>query len=379
MFQQKEHFGVGSIVKLKDILSQNEAKNIFLIRGKKSYEVSGIKKIIEALLKEYNVTEFYNFEPNPKIEDIVRGIDEFKKSDIDFVIGVGGGSVIDMAKAISALGVQSDEPEKYIKNKKEIKNRGKKLIAIPTTAGTGSEATHFAVVYINKTKYSLKHKYLLPNYAIIDPQFTFSLPKRITASTGMDALSQAIESYWCINSNKESKKYAEEAIKLIMKNLPLAVNKSEQSARVEMSKAANLAGKAINITQTTACHAISYPITSYFNIPHGHAVSLTLGSMLVYNSNVSVKDVLDKRGINYIKETMDSLIKIIGATDEYMAKEIINNLMREISLEIRLDELNINKNDIELIIKNGFNPDRVKNNPRLLTKENLRKILNDLR
>lgn len=379
MMFQKEYFGIGSISNLKNILLENQAKRIFLVRGKRSHEISGAGKVLDSLLKKYEQVDFYDFEANPKIEDIKKGISKIKIFDPDVVIAVGGGSVIDMAKSINILSAQDDDSEKYIKKEKDILNQGKKLIAIPTTAGSGSEATHFAVVYINKTKYSLKHEYILPDYTILDPQFTFSLPNKIAASTGMDALSQAVESYWCVNSNEESKKYAAEAIKLIMFNLSKAVNKGDSQAKEAMSKAANLAGKAINITQTTACHAISYPITSYFNVPHGHAAALTLGSMLVYNNNVTEEDIMDKRGVDYAKKIMRELIEILGGIDEDGVKRIINSLMIDIGLETKLSSIGIDDQGLEIIIREGFNPDRVKNNLRLLNEKNLRKILNDIR
>ncbi|MEK6826697.1 MAG: iron-containing alcohol dehydrogenase, partial [Nanoarchaeota archaeon] len=174
--------------------------------------------------------------------------------------------------------------------------------------------------------------------------------------------------------------YARQAIKIIMKNLASSVNNPTEETREAMAIAAHLTGKAINISKTTASHAISYPITSYFNVPHGHAVALTLAKMLVYNSQVTEEDVLDKRGVAYVKETVNEIAKLMGAeTIEEASKKIIN-LMKEIGLKVKLGELGIKTDeDVELIIKNGFNPDRVKNNPKKLTEDNLRKILKEIR
>ncbi len=221
---------------------------------------------------------------------------------------------------------------------------------------------------------------MLPNYAIVDPQFIISLPKDVAASTGMDALAQAIESYWSIHSTDESKKFSKMAIKLIIKNLSIAVNKSSEKSIAAMAKAAHLAGKAINITKTTACHAISYPVTSYFDVPHGHAVALTLASMLVYNSQVTEEDLLDKRGIGYVKKTIKKLVNLVDARNVEEASAKITTLMKDISLSTKLSDLGIKTdNDINIIIKNGFNPDRVNNNPRRLTKKALSKILYSIR
>ena len=294
----------------------------------------------------------------------------------DFVIAVGGGSVIDIAKSINILSVQTESPEKYIKGELKINNKGKNLVAIPTTSGSGSEATHFAVVYIDKIKLSLEHKeYMLPDYSIVDPQLTMSLPKKITASTGMDALCQGIESFWCVNSTDESKTYAREAIKLAISNLKEAVNNPSKNSRKSMSKAAYLAGKAINISKTTAPHAVSYPITSYFKVSHGHAVAITLPYFIPFNSKITEKDILDKRGVNYVKETLKELLAILDTKTEEEAQNKILNLMQDIGLDTNLK---IGKKSIEIIIKNGFDPQRIKNNPRLLTEENLREILKNI-
>jgi len=376
-----EYLGFNSINKLKTILKKNTFKNIYLITGKDSFEKTIIKKKLFKILKNYDYIQFNDFSPNPKLNDIKKGLDLFKSQDFDVIIAVGGGSVLDMGKSISILSTNDNSPIDLILKKKEIKKKGMPLIRIPTTAGSGSEATHFAVVYIDKEKYSLAEpEYLQPEYVIVDPQFTYSLPKKLTAVSGLDALTQAIESFWNINSTNESKKYAKRSIDLIMNNLIKAVNNSDKKIRYNMVIAANYAGKAINITKTTACHAISYPITSYFNIPHGHAVALTLPSMIVFNSEVSEDDIIDPRGVEYVKKVMNELISIIGASDFIEAREIIRNLIIDIGLEIKLENLHIKtQEDIELIIKNGFNPERVKNNPRLLTETKLRKILNDIR
>ena len=378
---QKEIIGKGTIAKLKEILSERKLNNIFLVTGKSSYEKSGAKDAIEPILSDYKVTHFSDFEVNPKVKDIEKGMEIFKKNNCDFVIAIGGGSVMDIAKSINILASNEGNPTEYIKNQKNIENKGKVLVAVPTTSGSGSEATRSAVVYIDKTKYSLDHEFIIPDYTIVDSQLTMNLPKHITASAGMDALSQAIESYWCIDSTEESKDYARKAIKLIMGNLIDAVDNPTRESREAMAEASFLAGKAINISRTTACHAIAYPITSYFGVPHGHAVALTLAQMLVYNSKVTEKDILDKRGINYVHETLKEIAGLIGADDIQDANKRITSLMEEIGLKTRLSEIGVKTDeDIEIIIKNGFNPQRVNNNPRLLTEETLRnEILDEIK
>lgn len=209
---QSEYFGTGSINSLTDILYNIKSRNIFLVSGKNSYKTSGAEEILGDILKEYTLTLFNEVSGDPVISDIIKGMDVFIESDCDTVIAVGGGSVIDTAKSINILSSQDADPRSVITGEKKITCKGKPLIAIPTTSGAGSEATHFAVVYMDKEKYSLAHDFILPEYSIIDPQFTYKLSSGITATSGIDAFSQAIESFWNINVNEESRKYSEEAI-----------------------------------------------------------------------------------------------------------------------------------------------------------------------
>ena len=368
---QKEYYGTKSIENLKIILNQVKPKSIFLVTGKRSY--SHHENKLKSMLLNYKYTRFYNFEVNPKIEDVEKGVEIIKREKCDFVICIGGGSVLDIGKIINILSKQKEEPSKYIKKELNLEKRGNKLIAIPTTAGTGSEATHFATVYINKTKYSLSNNFILPDYVILDPELTFSLPKRETACTGIDALSQAIESYWNINSTEESKRYAKKSIRLVMNNLIEAVKSPSKKSRSLMMLGSNLAGKAINITKTTAPHAISYPMTIHFNIPHGHAVALSLPGILLHNSLITEETNLDPRGANYVKKTLKEIFGLLEVKSAEEAKIKLNSLIKEIGLETTLKELGIN--NIEVISKEGLNPERVKNNPTIVTEDTIKKIL----
>ncbi|PKL50537.1 MAG: alcohol dehydrogenase [Planctomycetes bacterium HGW-Planctomycetes-1] len=377
---KKEYIGFNTIDSLGPILAELSIRKNFLLKDCNSYAVCGAEKAIERLIDKCEVACFDEFESNPNINDLCRGINAFNAAESDLVLAVGGGSVIDMAKMINFFAVNKLSPQKYLQGETAGLRKGLPLIAVPTTAGTGSEATRFAVLYIEKEKFSIAHDYILPDVAIVDPQFTMSLPARITAETGMDAFSQAIESYWCINSNDQSKQFAAEALSLAFANLAEAVHLQTPRSRLAMSKAAHLAGKAINITQTTAPHAVSYPITSFFDIPHGHAVALTLSEFLFYNFNVTPDDVADERGADYVKKTIQEISSILGCDGIADAKEVIDSFMKKIGLETKLTSLGIkSEKDIELIIQHGFNPARVKNNPRVVSEKSLRRILYNIR
>jgi len=350
---------------------------IFLVRGRKSYDACGAKDLLLPAFEGKQVEEFFDFQTNPQYEDIQKGIDLYKKSESNLVLGIGGGSVMDMAKCVSILSTQEGQVEDYITGKK-MTERSIPLILIPTTSGTGSEATHFAVAYKDKTKYSVADKSLLPDFTYLDPSLTYSMNEHQTASTGMDALAQAIEGLWSVNSTKESRSYSLEALEKIVPNLIEAVNNPNPKNRKAMLEGSHLAGKSINIAKTTAAHAASYPFTSHFNIAHGHAVSLTLPSYLLFNSQVTEKTVQDERGVDFVLNRIDDVCSALGVADAAEAKRYLENLCVSIGLTHKLTSLGIHESDIDSLVKNGFNPQRVKNNPRKVTEEDLRKILSSL-
>jgi alcohol dehydrogenase class IV len=216
---------------------------------------------------------------------------------------------------------------------------------------------------------------LRPGTAIIDPALTCSLSPRLTAVTGMDAFSQAVESYWSVHSTRESKRCASRAISLVLQYLPEAVHAPTRQARRAMSKAAHLAGRAIDITRTTGAHAMSYPLTSYFGISHGHAVCLSLGQWLLFNSQVSDEDVTDARGAPYVQQTIAELAAMMGCADAEECCKRIEDLMRTVGLATRLGSLGVSLEDAMRIVVPNVNVERVANNPRALTTAGLRQIV----
>jgi len=369
---------IGGILRteLKEILKEQDFKQIFLVTSGTSFVTSGAKEMCDEVLSDLNVTQFSDFSPNPNSEDIKKGIVLFNENNVDVVIAIGGGSVIDMAKSIRSLASHGDNLEVYITGKKSLHENNVPLVAIPTTSGTGSEATHFSAVYIGREKYSLAHPLMLPEFVILDPTLTYSLPQHIIASTGIDTLSQAIESYWSNNSTRESKKYAKEAMKIAIKNLKYA-HEGSKGAKDEMLKAAHLSGKAINISKTTVSHAMSYPFTSYFNVPHGHAVGLTLPRILLYNSEVGEGDVTDARGVGYVKQVIREICLYLGVKGPIEAVSLLENIAQTIGLEVHISKLGVEEKDFDIIL-NNISEERVGNNPRKFTKEAARSILEQI-
>lgn len=361
---------------LLEILESTGKKKIFIVCGKSSFALSGAEKILKELLHNYTIKYYSDYTANPKLDDVKKGVKEFKEFNPDIVIAVGGGSAIDMAKMINTVSAHPDlNPKNLVRGNDKISKKGKPFIAIPTTAGSGSEATHFAVTYIDKVKYSLAHDFLLPDYCILDVQLTISTPRHIAACSAVDALSQSIESIWSVNSTVESIAYAKEAIRLIIQNVENAINLETVDSKKSILFASYLAGKAINITKTTACHAISYPMTSFFGVPHGNAVSVTIPEFLVWNYYLSESDHLDRRGVDFVKDSITEIVELFDCDSVEATAKKINELFHKIGIKTALQDLGIvSQQDFDLIISN-INVERMNNNPRKVDKDSLYSIL----
>lgn len=372
---QRVSLKAGAIRELPGILEQLSAESVFLVTGKASFGECGAEAALADLLAHKRTVRFSDFEQNPKLADAEVGLQQFRESGCDVVLAVGGGSVIDMAKLITCFAVQTAAPRAVVAGEHEIVACRHPLIAVPTTSGTGSEATHFAVVYMDGQKYSVAHPSLLPTFAVIDPDLTRHLPSRLTAITGLDAFAQAVESLWSVNSTVASREDSQEAISLVHDHLVDCVQRPTSRNRWSMSRASYLAGRAINITKTTAPHALSYTMTSQFGVPHGHAVALTLGDTLVFNSQVSERDISDPRGVEHVRQTMRELNGLLGCQSAGESRRRIHQLIRDAGLATRLYDVGITTSEQRALLVANVNAQRLGNNPRQLTNAELLEIV----
>jgi len=371
--KQDLKIGDNAVYSLKRFLSDHMPKSIFLVTGKDSFFNSGAQTKLEPLLANYKYFRFYDFEENPKVEDVEKGIELFNFHSCDFIIAVGGGSIIDMAKLVNAFHSEKGDISQLVLQAATITDVVP-FVAVPTTSGTGSEATHFAVVYVKRKKYSVANKLLIPSLAIIDPSFTFLASPYLTAVTGLDAFSQAIESYWSINSTEKSQSYSLEAAKVIWNHLPAAVNSDSLDSRQMMSKASHLAGKAINIAKTTAPHALSYGFSTNLRMAHGHAVSLFLPFFMDFHIKATKDNCNDVRGINWVREAMVNISNILEVEAEQLATETLRFINR-CKISIAYKELNISQQLFEQSI-GDFSEERMKNNPVKVDHEVLKALYN---
>jgi alcohol dehydrogenase class IV len=332
--------GRGSAEKLDAVLGRR--KSVLLFTGNKSFE--RIKHMVLPRLARFDVTRYSDFDVNPKEEDLQRALAALHPP-FDAIVACGGGSVIDFAKL--------------------YKHRSKSdafFSALPTTAGTGSEATCFAVYYAEGGKHSLEDVRLLPDCAIVDSRFSCYADRKVRAATACDAFIQAVESYWSVRATDASRAFAEEAIHLCKANIVRYVRECDEGSADGMARAAHLSGKAINISRTTAAHALSYVFTGRFGIPHGQAAALSINALVRENCRVNKENLNDPCGVAAARETMRRLVALLGSEDYFSA------LFREIELETNLVKLKIYETE-ELVRE--VNMERLVNNPRSFTTNEL--------
>jgi alcohol dehydrogenase class IV len=281
------------------------------------------------------------------------------------IMAVGGGSVIDTAKAIMAIYGCASDTARVIESKSYLNNafRVTAFTAVPTTAGTGSEVTRWATVWDSerRLKLSLEADWLEPTEVWLVPELTLSLPPRQTLSCGLDALCQACEAYWARKSDPLAKALAVQAVMIIRENLPPALeNGGNSAAREELLTGALIAGMAFSRTGTTACHSISYPLTALFGVEHGFAAALTLAPIAERNA-----------------ATVDCR-RLFGALGEPGDIRVwLDSICANIQ-ELRLSAFGIGSSDIPLIAQRSFTAGRMDNNPVCFTETDVELILSEV-
>ena len=320
-----------------DFLDDKKIERIMIVhRG--TYENLFIKEYVvnSICAASKTIVHFSDYETNPTYDSVQKGVNVCNENNIQCIIAVGGGSTIDVAKGIKY----------YSNNRNDICQ-----IAIPTTAGSGSEATHFAVIYRNQVKESLADKSLLPDISVLDSNNIGNLPKYQRLSTGLDAFCHCVESMWAKGATDESMSYASEALGRIIINYDGYV-KGDKECSKEMLIAANLAGKAINISKTTAAHAMSYKLSALLHISHGHAAALCLEQ---------VWKMMLKRGKN---ESVVEVLSSIDAANDISTLEWLTNTLNINGL--RIVDSSVNADVIDELVKN-VNVERLSNHPMDIT------------
>ena len=356
---------------LASFLKNKKFKKIFILCGKKSYVSSGAKKILSICLKNKIIKHFFKCSPYPEISELKKIIISLREFSPDLIIAVGGGSVLDYAKMANAIEITENLDKQIVNYSYPIKKKLTLLIAIPTTAGSGAEVTSNAVIYVDKIKYSVESDIIKPDYFFLIPKLVINASKKIKSSAGFDTIAQAVESLISKKSTPQSINFAKKSLGISLKYYLDYLKKPNFENTSAMCLAANLSGKAISISKTTAPHAISYPFTSLYNISHGHAVSLTLEKFLKFNF-INYK----KANCNFdLNLRYKSIFNIFGVRGIIELENFFIEMKKKAKLEDNFKKLKINlDSNIDRLI-DGINLLRLQNNPIILNKNDIKTIL----
>tara|TARA_Y200000002_G_C22683985_1_gene665225 strand:+ start:2536 stop:3642 length:1107 start_codon:yes stop_codon:yes gene_type:complete len=360
-----------SLINFKNFLSDKAYNKIFIICGEYSFKSSGADKLVNDQLKNKKTRLYFKKHPYPESTELKKIISEINLFSPDLIVAIGGGSVLDYAKIANTLSSSTNIEDEIINSKYKLNNKISKLVAVPTTAGSGAEVTSNAVIYINNIKYSVEGDQVKPDFFFLIPELVIGASNKIKSSAAFDAIAQAIESIISKKSNEKSINFAERSLKISLKNFINFLENSNLENTSAMCQAANLAGEAINISRTTAPHAISYPFTSIYNISHGHAVSLTLNKFLKFNyenlSSASCKFNLNER--------FKILFRLTNTENFTSFDKYLQNLKQKANLEGNFDKLGIDINKDYQKIISKINLRRLANNPVDLDSNKIKKII----
>lgn len=368
-------FGFGALNRIGFLSLFLKTKNAFIVSDSEIEKLGVVSKIQKYLEKSgIKSSTFCEVEPNPKEETVIKGANKFKEASADTVIAVGGGSVIDTAKVIRLIAKQGGKPKDYDCTKSTIMAVHEMLppqISIPTTSGTGSEVSIVAMITTEKEKITILGYPLISTIALIDPELTISCPQKLTAYSGMDALTHAIEAFVSIRTNPVADMFSLQAIGLIHQNLKKAyINGNDVISRINMSLASTIAGMAFNQKSVGLVHACSHQLSSRCNLAHGLANAMMLPHVLRLNKKVAAQ--------KYATMAVAFGIEMSGRSDSGIAEKFIleiEKLNKDLGIPQKLSECGVKESDIEAMVPNAIKDISIITNPlQPVTKEMVEEV-----
>lgn len=372
----KIQFGCGAIQQLGEAAKALGATRVALVTDPGIVN-AGVHEPVVAVLERAGLNPglFSEVEPDPKIETVDKCLSFVKAHGADLLVGLGGGSSLDITKAAAVMTANKGPINQY-GGVNLVPKPGLPTLLIPTTAGTGSEVTSISVLSdtVNKVKVGVVSDYMFARMVLLDPELTLGLPQHITASTGLDALIHAIESYTGSQSTFLTEPLAMEAIRLVAKNLRTAyADGSNLEARSGMLQASLLAGLAFANTQTAGAHACALSLGGKFHVPHGVATSLMLPAIMRFNSIAVPEKFAD------IAEAFGEPVKKLAPMDKAQkAIDAVVRLIGDVGFKLGLENHGAAREDINDLAKGAMVAARLwHNNPRSATEEEIRGIFAD--
>lgn len=358
VFTPLSYTGWGSLTQLIPEIEKYQAQNILIVTDPMLQQIGLLDRVTQPLDdKGYRYTVYTEIVPEPPLEIGEKLVDFSRRGQFDLVIGVGGGSALDLAKLAAVLAVHEGAVESYLNlsGTNQVSKKGLPKILIPTTSGTGSEVTNIAVLSLESTKDVVTHDYLLADAAIVDPELTVTVPPRVTAATGVDALTHAIEAYVSVNASPTTDGLALQAIRLISQSLRTAVeNGSDQEARSKMSYGSYIAGLAFFNAGVAGVHALAYPLGGQFHIAHGESNAVLLPYVMGYIRKSCTKrmaDILNALGGNssFLSEEEAS----------YKCVEALEQLVKDVGIPSTLGGFNIPESALDKLTEDGVQQRRL--------------------
>ena len=354
----KIYFGEGKFAELGNVLSEMGLSRCVIACGRHFAPTA------QALMEKDPriVAVFGGVEQNPQLSGVIETTRLARENRADAVIGIGGGSSIDTAKFAAAIALDGHEAIEYYRGERPFPTKRLAIIAVPTTAGTGSEVTQVSVVSHITEKKTINNPAFMPCAAIVDPELMLTVPPRTTMNTGLDAMAHALEGYWSKNHQPIPDLTAIEAVRMILANLETAYRDgSNREARANMALASLLGGLSFAMPKTAASHACSYPLSEDYHLPHGEACAFTLDSLVRINAD----------------ERLEYLAKAVGLRDTAELAEKIRAFKAMAGLRSRLSDLG--EVDLDKLCRDCAAHPLMNNNPVPMTEEKLREMFEALR
>lgn len=300
----KIYYGAGEFDKVGEILHSLGCSRCMLVSDR--FLADKAKQMVETIPEL--CASFSDIEENPQLRGAEAVVELIRKLGADAVIGIGGGSTMDTAKFAAATALGDAPLVEYYDGRKPFPEKRLPVIAVPTTAGTGSEVTQVSVMSHDKEKKTINNPVFMPRIAIVDPLLTATVPPRTTMNTGIDAMAHALEGYWSKNHNPISDLMAVESVRLVLENLETAYRDgSNLEARANMSLGALIGGLAFALPKTAGSHACSYPLSEDYHLPHGEAVAFTLDSFVRINADARLAELCHRVGLKDANELADRI------------------------------------------------------------------------